>query len=96
MGLDALLKFNRAVHSVVKGFCYVGAVRSATATGFVEEHAVRGVLENGEAINLAVCVVADVHDGKVTEVREYLDTAAAAGLVAALGWQEPSFGDITP
>ena len=85
MGLDALLRFNGAVHRVVKDFRYEGAVRSATTTGFVEEHAVRGTLPDGKALDLQACVVADVRGGKVTGVREYVDTGAAADLIAALG-----------
>ncbi|WP_291205025.1 nuclear transport factor 2 family protein [Hyphomonas sp.] len=84
MSLDTLLRFNAAVGRVVKDFRYEDAVRSATGTGFVEEHAVRGTLPDGKALDLAVCVVADVKDGRVTNVREYLDSAAAAGLSAAL------------
>lgn len=84
MSLDRLLRFNAAVGRVVKDFRYEDAVRSATDTGFVEEHAVRGTLPDGTALELAVCVVATVKDGKVTDVREYLDSAAAAGLAAAL------------
>lgn len=59
-------------------------MRSATATGFVDEHSVRGILPDGSQLDVAVCVVADVRDGKVTGIREYLDTGAAAGLIAAL------------
>lgn len=84
MSLDTLLRFNAAVGRVVKDFRYEDAVRSATGAGFVEEHAVRGTLPDGKALDLAVCVVADVKDGRVTDVREYLDSAAAAGLSAAL------------
>lgn len=84
MGLDALLAFNRAVHGVVRDFRYEDAVRSATATGFVEEHAVRGTLPDGTPLSLVVCVVGDLRDGKIAEIREYLDTGAAAGLIALL------------
>ena len=84
MDLETLLAFNRAVHAVVKDFRYADAVRSATATGFVEEHAVRGALPDGTTFDLAVTIVADISDGKITALREYLDTAAAAGLIAAL------------
>lgn len=84
MDLDTLLRFNAAVGRVVTGFRYVDAVRSATATGFVEEHGVKGTLPGGQPLDLAVCVVADITDGKVTQVREYFDSAAAQGLVAAL------------
>lgn len=84
MNLDALLEFALAVNRVVKDFRYEDAVRSATETGFVEEHSVRGTLPDGSELNLAVCVVADVRNGKLTDLREYLDFAAAAGLVEAL------------
>lgn len=85
LDLEALLAFNAAVGMVVNDFRYVDAVRSATATGFVEEHSVRGTLTSGKTLDLAVCVVAEVKGGKVTDVREYFDSAAAAELVAALG-----------
>lgn len=84
MDVEMLLHFNRLVHAVVSGFCYEDVVCAATATGFVEEHAVRGTLADGSALALAACVVADIVDGRVTLVREYVDTAAAAPLLAAL------------
>ena len=85
MDLDTLLQFSQAVLGVVQDFRYEDATRSATATGFVEEHAVRGQLPDGSQLDMAVCVVADVSDGRIVSLREYLDFAAAAGLVAALG-----------
>jgi ketosteroid isomerase-like protein len=84
MDVEMLLHFNRLVHAVVSGFCYEDVVCAATATGFVEEHAVRGTLADGSALALSACVVADIVDGRVTLVREYVDTAAAAPLLAAL------------
>lgn len=85
MDLETLLGFNAAVHKVVRDFRYEDAVRSATETGFVEEHAVRGTLADGSRLELQVCVVAEVSGGKVSDVREYLDTKAAEGLIRALG-----------
>lgn len=84
MGLDVLLGFTKSVLGVVKGFRYEEAKRSATATGFVEEHRVRGTLPDGSKLDLAVCVVATVSDGQIVDLREYLDTAAASGLIEAL------------
>jgi ketosteroid isomerase-like protein len=83
--LDTILGFSRAVNAVVSGFRYEEAKRSETTTGFVEEHYVRGTLPDGSALDLAVCVVADVEDGRIVDLREYLDMSAAAGLLAALG-----------
>ncbi len=82
--LEPLLEFALAVVGVVKDFRYANAVRSATPTGFVEEHSVRGTLPDGSDLDIRVCVVADVHDGKVSNIREYFDRAAAAGLIKAL------------
>lgn len=84
MDLDTLLEFSRAVLRIVKDFRYENAKRSNTATGFVEEHSIRGVLPDGSDLDLAVCVVADVSNGKVCHLREYLDISAASGLIEAL------------
>lgn len=84
MDLDTVLAFASSVLGVVEGFRYEDAVRSTTPSGFVEEHAVRGTLPDGSALNLSVCVVADVRDGKVHDLREYFDGVAAVGLVRAL------------
>ncbi len=84
MDRDRLLQFTGVVNAVVPDFRYEEAIRSATETGFVEEHRVRGTLPDGGQIDLMVCVVGEVSDGKITVLREYVDTAAAAGLMKAL------------
>ena len=84
-GLDSLLNLSLAATSVVKDFHYENAVRSATESGFVEEHQVCGTLPDGGELNLAVCVVAQLRDGKISVLREYFDSRAAAKLVVALG-----------
>jgi len=84
LNIDTLIQFSQAVSAVVKDFRYEEVRRAATATGFVEEHMVRGRLEDGSELNIAACVVADIEDGKIRSIREYLDSAAAAGLIKAL------------
>jgi len=84
IGLDQLLRFNAAVHRVVLGFGYSESVCSPTTTGFVEEHVAGGTMADGTLLRLTLCVVADVTGGRLTQVREYFDSAAAAPLVAAL------------
>lgn len=84
MSLETLLRFNRMVHAVVADFRYEDIVCAATPTGFVEEHAVRGTLADGTALDLAACIVGDISAGKVTMMREYVDPAAAAPMLAAL------------
>jgi len=82
--IDTLVKFSQAVSAVVQDFRYEEIKRAATATGFVEEHMVRGTLEDGTKLTIAACVVADIENGKIRHLREYLDSAAAAGLLKAL------------
>ncbi|MDY7098106.1 MAG: nuclear transport factor 2 family protein [Pseudomonadota bacterium] len=84
MPRDALLGFLATVHAKVSDFRYEDIVCEATATGFVEEHTVRATLTDGSPFAMKLCVVGTVANGKVTQLREYLDTAQAAGLAAAL------------
>jgi ketosteroid isomerase-like protein len=84
MGLEQLLRFNAAVHRVVPGFGYSEAYCSPTTSGFVEEHVAGGTMADGTVLRLTLCVVADVTGGRVSHVREYFDSAAAARLVTAL------------
>lgn len=81
---STLMGFTAAVHSVVPDFRYENAVRTQTETGFVEEHDVCGTLPDGSTFKLVICVVGEVEDGKITKLREYVDTGAAAGLLKAL------------
>ena len=83
--LTTVLAFSSAVQSVVTDFRYINPKRSVTPGGFVEEHDVCGTLPDGAIIRLSVCVVAEVKQGKITRLREYFDSAAAAGLAAHLG-----------
>lgn len=84
MDRATLLGFSSAVKKVMPDFRYEEIVCAATADGFVEEHTVRGTLPDGEALALRLCVVGTVKDGAVTSLREYLDSAGAAGLAKAL------------
>ena len=84
MDFEALLEFSRAVHGVLHDFRYEEPTRTATENGFVEEHRVCGRLPNGSELDLPVCVVAELRDGRVSQLREYLDLDAAKPLVTAL------------
>jgi ketosteroid isomerase-like protein len=83
MDCKALKRFTAAVHGAVTGFGYENAVCANTDSGFVEEHDVVCTLPDGP-FRLRVCVVAEVADGQVTSMREYLDSAGARRLLAAL------------
>ena len=84
MDLESLLAFSTLVKRVIPDFHYENARRAITGDGFVEEHDVCGTLPDGSDLRVAACIVAEVRDGKVSDVREYIDTVAAAGLADAL------------
>ena len=84
MGLEQLLRFNVAVHRVVPDFGYSEVFCSSTTSGFVEEHVAGGTMADGNVLRLTLCVVAEVTGGRVTQVREYFDSAAAVPLMTAL------------
>ena len=54
----------------------------ATPTGFAQEHVMRATLPNGEAFAMPAAIFCDVENGQITVLREYLDTASAAPLLA--------------
>lgn len=85
MTLDELLEFSAAVLASVSSFRYVDAVRTGTDDGFVEEHGVEIVLDDGRQVRFAACVVAEVKDGRIVSLRETVDGAGAAPLLRALG-----------
>lgn len=53
----------------------------ATASGFLEQHIMRGVDKAGHAFEVAVCMVGTVVDGKITRIDEYLDSASIPSLL---------------
>jgi len=85
MNLPTLLVFSAAVRSVVKDFRYENPIRSETSNGFVEEHDVCGTLPDGTKLRFSACVVATVSESKITQLREYFDSASVASLAAHLG-----------
>lgn len=48
--------------------------------GFLQEHVLRGTAPDGTSIAMPACIIASVHDGRITRVHEYLDPAGVAAL----------------
>lgn len=84
MNVKSLIWLSTAVKKALPDFRYENAKRSATESGFVEEHDVCATLPDGSELRAQVCVVAEIENGKITVMREYFDSAAAAPLMAAL------------
>ena len=84
VGIEAMLGFSDAIGRVVANRRYVDFVTRETSDGFVEEHDFVATLLDGTELRAAVCVVASVTGGKVTSLREYVDTRAMTPLLKAL------------
>ena len=54
--------------------------RQETATGFVQQHVLRGTTRSGKVLELPACIVCTVEEGKITRMDEYLDSAQTAVL----------------
>ncbi|MEO8540123.1 MAG: nuclear transport factor 2 family protein [bacterium] len=64
----------------IKNVSYEEIRRHETATGFVQQHVLRGIAPNGAALELPACIVCAVKDGRITRLEEYLDSAQTAVL----------------
>jgi len=54
----------------------------ATDTGYVQQHTLRCIVANGQAVEAHACLVVTVEGGKVLRLDEYLDSAAMAPLMS--------------
>lgn len=58
--------------------------RSATATGFVQQHVLRATIaSNGQPYVMPACIICTVVKGRITRLDEYMDSAHVAPLIAA-------------
>ena len=58
--------------------------RSATATGFVQQHVLRATIAaNGQPYAMPACIICTVVNGRITRLDEYMDSAHVAPLIAA-------------
>lgn len=85
MDMDGLVALASAVRTVMPDYRYETSVCLDTETGFVDEHDILGTLADGTQVKVPACIVATVENGKITGLREYFDSAAAAPLFKALG-----------
>ncbi len=78
---EQFAKVVRFLVGAVDELRYEDIVLQATATGFVQQHRLCGVAANGEAIDVAACMVATCHHGRIQRLDEYLDSGELAALM---------------
>lgn len=59
----------------VEGLRYEEIQRHDIEGGFVQQHVLRGTTKGGGALNVPSCLIVRVHEGRITRIDEYLDTA---------------------
>ena len=79
--VDENLRVLRWATSRIAGFRYEDVRRTATSTGFMEQHTLRGTAPNGEDLRVPACIVCTVVDGRITRLDEYFDPAQIAALM---------------
>jgi ketosteroid isomerase-like protein len=79
--LDENIKSMHWMHRKLKNLNYDIQVRVALPDGFLQEHILRGELASGEPFALHACAICKVENGRITELREYLDTAETKPLL---------------
>jgi uncharacterized protein len=63
------------------GLKYTEIQRSAIDDGFVQRHVLVVTNRAGRRVEVPACIVATVHEGHITRLDEYLDSAAVAAFV---------------
>lgn len=58
--------------------------REVTASGFVQQHVLEGVLPNGESIAIPACIIVSIANGHISRIDEYMDSADLAPLMEFL------------
>lgn len=66
----------------VKDLRYEDIRRYEVPGGFAQQHVLRGLSPNGQAIEVPAAMFCTVVDGRITRLEEYLDTAQTAALRA--------------
>jgi len=62
----------------IRDIRYTDVRRESTATGFVQQHVLRGRLKSGREFTLPACILAAIENGRIVRIDEYLDSAKTA------------------
>jgi len=78
--LETNLKVLSWLHRNVSDKRYDEVRRMPTATGFVEQHVLRGTTKTGKVLDVPACLVITVTGGRISRIEEYVDSADLAAL----------------
>lgn len=75
MGTEDNLKMLTWLTTNVRNVRYEEVKRQRIEGGFIEQHVLRGELEDGTLIDAPTCMIGYIEDGKIARLEEYLDSA---------------------
>jgi uncharacterized protein len=81
--VDENLQVLQGLHRAVSGLHYEIIRRAPAADGVIQQHVLRGKLQNGAEIELHAAMYLQVRDGHITRIEEYLDSGKRAAIKAA-------------
>jgi uncharacterized protein len=79
--LEENLRVLSWLHRKVADRRYEDVVRVPTATGFLEQHALRGVAPDGTELDVLACLVVTVTGDRISRIDEYVDGASISSLM---------------
>jgi uncharacterized protein len=65
----------------LRDISYTKVKRSATDDGFVQQHVLVATNRAGNRVEVPACIVTTIHDGRITRLDEYLDSASVAAIM---------------
>jgi ketosteroid isomerase-like protein len=75
-GLDEILEMMRIFNGKIKDLHYEVEAREFFPGGFVQRCRITGELKSGDGLNVPLCLVIYVEDGRIVRIYEYLDVAS--------------------
>jgi ketosteroid isomerase-like protein len=79
--IDENLKVLNWLHHKVQDKRYEDVRRQVTASGFVEQHVLRGIAPDGTELDIHACLVVTVTGDRISRIDEYIDGNAIASLL---------------
>lgn len=79
--VDDNLRTLRWMTTHLPGARYTEVHRAVTAAGFVQQHVLVATNRCGRVVAVPACIVAEVVDGRISRLDEYLDSAHVAALL---------------
>lgn len=74
--VDRALRTIAWLGKTIQNLAYEDVRRTLTDDGFVQQHRMVGQTPSGKELVAHACMIATVRDGKLVEVREYMDSRA--------------------